>query len=621
MSIKEMMKQAWAGKSPYLRKIATDEIVIEHDDCTREEGLKFTDDTVKKLGGKYSFEVWDHNGKCPHIHVRNIIGLRELSPKKRMGYKKSFLLKYAGNPDKVDLSLTGKHMIAKENAPHWKILAKNMTNYKTKRLISDHNEGMPNKIEEDLIELSKKKLKVTQSTGDILLVAQKHGVEINSQNQALCIFHDENTPSMTFYQESNNGWCFGCDTWFDIETLEKKLESHAPVDISVLQDKNLLNILCSEISKKVVGDGGSVRFDLIALCSVFLNNARQNPNIMKSSQSSSGKSHITKSVCKLFELTGRIVMCSKITPQALAYYGADKKEFTWDSKLLYIEDAQHCLMNSETFKVFVSDGLSRTISVKDGKSQEISIKGKPTIFTTTANVDLQDEMSNRFIVVNVDETHEQIGKVLEFQAKICVGGSQQYSAIIRNALKGLKNVEVSVPYANKIWEQFHVGMQRVKRDFDRFLALIQSHAALYQHQRERDKEGRVIATGEDYEVVRKLYQQKVLDKGNFFGLSHREKRALEQCIVLIARDGPVHAAQIHATHAYVSLNTWCKWLGKLSNLGLLDTACVSEDLLSKPVTKYRVGEPISIKLKTFEKLKVNEPTEATSGVAEKKVGA
>jgi DNA invertase Pin-like site-specific DNA recombinase len=45
---------------------------------------------------------------------------------------------------------------------------------------------------------------------------------------------------------------------------------------------------------------------------------------------------------------------------------------------------------------------------------------------------------------------------------------------------------------------------RLRRDFGQLLALIRTHAILHQASRERDPEGRIVATLDDYAVVREL---------------------------------------------------------------------------------------------------------------------
>ena len=83
-------EKAWKNQDPRLRKIRNDEIVIEHDNCTREEGLEYTEKTIKKLDEKYAFEIWDHGGKSPHIHIRKIQGLLDLTEKQRKQYSRLY---------------------------------------------------------------------------------------------------------------------------------------------------------------------------------------------------------------------------------------------------------------------------------------------------------------------------------------------------------------------------------------------------------------------------------------------------------------------------------------------------------------------------------------------------
>ena len=591
-------EKAWKNQDPRLRKIRNDEIVIEHDNCTREEGLEYTEKTIKKLDEKYAFEIWDHGGKSPHIHIRKIQGLLDLTEKQRKQYKKEFIKKYSGNPDKADYSLAGKHLIAAENQPHWKIAAEGKK-YGIKRILQNENENLMNEMED--LNYSKETQK--RKSKEIIELAIDHNMEIVN-NKSLCPFHEETSPSFTFYPNTNTAYCFGCKVFCDYDSLKDHLEKNYMGDLSILNENNLLEILSKEVSKKVVGDVESVKFDIIALCSIYVNNLEQTPNIMKSSQSSSGKSHITKSVCKLFSLTGRIDMFSKITAQALAYLHSDKESFTWNNRLLYVEDAQRGLMSSETFKVFISDGLEKTASVRDNKSQIISIKGKPTIFTTTANVDLNDEMSNRFIVVNVDESLEQIKNVINFQAsKHKNSNNTSYNKEITAALKGLKNENVVIPFADEISSEFHIDLQRVKRDFSRFLALIQSHTALYQFQREKDNNKNIIATVEDFNVVRDLYQSKVLDNENFFGLSHREKKALDFCRIYLLENDGFKVSEIASKRPVASKTTWQKWLNKFVNIGLLKSEYVAGE--GKPYSKYSLGESKHIKLKKMEEKNKN----------------
>lgn len=114
-----------------LREILNDEIVIEFD--TKEfpgslnefqnkvswPGINFTAVNLYLAG--YEFEIWDHKGKSPHLHIHNL-PIANLSLDKRTLFKKKFIEKYvpAEYLGYCDSSLCGIHLIALELAEHWK---------------------------------------------------------------------------------------------------------------------------------------------------------------------------------------------------------------------------------------------------------------------------------------------------------------------------------------------------------------------------------------------------------------------------------------------------------------------------------------------------------------------
>lgn len=128
--------RVWIGKSqdlkwiPYetfnpaynLREILKDEIVIEFDTDDKNisaEGINFTGINLYKAG--ITFEIWSHNGKSPHLHIKNL-PIGDLSQDKLQLFKKIFIRKYVPKEylAYVDFTLTGVHLIAIEWANHWK---------------------------------------------------------------------------------------------------------------------------------------------------------------------------------------------------------------------------------------------------------------------------------------------------------------------------------------------------------------------------------------------------------------------------------------------------------------------------------------------------------------------
>ncbi len=120
------------NKNYNLREILDDEVVIEFDmpedykggiEAFQNEvswpGINLTG--VNLLEAGYGFEVWDHGGKSPHLHIHNL-PIDNLSADKRKLFKKLFIRKYTPLEflKFCDTSLCGIHLIAIEWVEHWK---------------------------------------------------------------------------------------------------------------------------------------------------------------------------------------------------------------------------------------------------------------------------------------------------------------------------------------------------------------------------------------------------------------------------------------------------------------------------------------------------------------------
>lgn len=118
-----------------LREILKDEIVIEFDTDSRDiayEGINFTAINLYRAG--YTFSIWEHGGRSPHLHIHNL-PITHLSKGKLREFKKFFIRKFVPEKylDYVDFSLCGIHLIAIEWSNHWKGC------YGIKRLLNEFN--------------------------------------------------------------------------------------------------------------------------------------------------------------------------------------------------------------------------------------------------------------------------------------------------------------------------------------------------------------------------------------------------------------------------------------------------------------------------------------------------
>lgn len=175
-----------------LRTVLDGEIVVEYDGIERNESIKNITLTCGRLReAGYTYEVFDHGGVSPHIHLY-IPELVNLPQDRRQEYKRLFLDKYAKDFIHADMSLTGIHLIALEFAPHWKT----KYNGAIKERIEIHDTLTTNKIEDELV----KKTEIT---------SPKKELDIEYTPRARYSKGIEDIIDMTKFNKASNGEFYG----------------------------------------------------------------------------------------------------------------------------------------------------------------------------------------------------------------------------------------------------------------------------------------------------------------------------------------------------------------------------------------------------------------------------
>jgi hypothetical protein len=132
-------------------------------------------------------------------------------------------------------------------------------------------------------------------------------------------------------------------------------------------------------------------------------------------------------------------------------------------------------------------------------------KDGPTGFITTTTRDrLNTENETRYLSITVTDTREQTRRVFRALAEERAEEPDRGRwHALQTWLDGAEH-HVSIPYAGSLAERMGDVAVRLRRDFSVVLSLIKAHAVLHQASRERDTEGRVVATLADYARVREL---------------------------------------------------------------------------------------------------------------------
>jgi hypothetical protein len=147
-----------------------------------------------------------------------------------------------------------------------------------------------------------------------------------------------------------------------------------------------------------------------------------------------------------------------------------------------------------------------TVRTRDGnwEGRTIIKEGPTNIILTTTAISLHGENETRLISLPTNDTAEQTKAILRQLAKgrppeIDLGEWHDLQRWLETA-----EHRVVIPYAASLAESIPPVAVRLRRDVRAVLRLIETHAILHQASRERDDQGRIIATEADYGAVRAL---------------------------------------------------------------------------------------------------------------------
>lgn len=280
-----------------------------------------------------------------------------------------------------------------------------------------------------------------------------------------------------------------------------------PKQKDILKSPDLMSKYVVEVHKKVVGEDDTIATILLVTLGGKLtrNASPTSTNLMVNDDSGAGKDYIVRAVLGLIP-EADIESRKRISEKAFTYWHNAKMEpeWTWDGKVCYLEDCSNSVLNSDVFKVMSSsDGDNKSTIVVNNITWEILTRGKPVLIITIAVANPKQELLRRFPICNLNITKEQTRAILERKAIMHAKGIMpSYNEDTLKSIIYLQAVKVKVPFADKIVDVLSCENIIIRTHYDRFIDYVKFSAALHQYQRERDEEGYLIATGEDYEVAR-----------------------------------------------------------------------------------------------------------------------
>ena len=221
--------------------------------------------------------------------------------------------------------------------------------------------------------------------------------------------------------------------------------------------------------------------------------------------SSGGKSHVVERVLSFVPESAYYALTA-MSERTLAYSEEPIKH-----RFLVIYEAAGMSGEFATYlmRSLLSEGRVRYETVEktsEGmKPRLIEREGPTGLIVTTTAVKLHPENETRLLSLTVTDTQDQTRAVMAALAEEAGEAGPNFEPwhALQVWLEGAEH-RVSIPYAKILADLIPPVAVRLRRDFGALLNLIRAHALLHQATRERDAEGRIVATIEDYAAVREL---------------------------------------------------------------------------------------------------------------------
>jgi DNA primase len=278
--------------------------------------------------------------------------------------------------------------------------------------------------------------------------------------------------------------------------------------LELLRDPNLLDRAVEDTARLGhVGERSTKKLALI--CAV---SARSGNPIQPSThaQSSAGKNALWDTVLTLMP-EEMVVRRSGLSAKALFRTEANLK-----GAVLYLQEVAGSEDASYTIGVMQSDGrleYEATEKMPDGGIRNVvyQTEGPTVIVQTTTKNHLHPENETRVFPIYIDESEEQTGRIVQSILKEASGFGTSAADRERirerwhDAIRLLEPAEVIIPYADRL--EMPSSPIRIRRDARRLVDVVKVVAWLHQRQRERDREGRILASEEDFATALSLVSE------------------------------------------------------------------------------------------------------------------
>src|SRR5215210_3258544 len=296
----------------------------------------------------------------------------------------------------------------------------------------------------------------------------------------------------------------GARAWLDIaETEEQERAREAWAECRELAESpDILEEFSRDLEAcRVVGERTNGEILFLALVSRLLDKI---VSVAVKGPSSGGKSYLVKVVMSFF-LASAFCRFTAMSEKTLLYTDEplSHRHIILSEAAGLSGDFQEYVIRTQLSEGFLEYEFVEKTS--DGlRPRRITKEGPTGFITTTTRDKLHAENETRYLSLTVTDTREQTRRVFRALAD---GRTEEPDRGRWHALQTWLEAgehRVAIPYAGLLAEKMGDVAVRLRRDFSVILSLIKAHTILHQATRERDAQGRIVATRADYARVRSL---------------------------------------------------------------------------------------------------------------------
>ena len=238
--------------------------------------------------------------------------------------------------------------------------------------------------------------------------------------------------------------------------------------------------------------------------------------------SSSGKSYVAEKVATLFP-PETVLHATQMTPQALFHMpdGELANRFVVAGERSRRENDDTAETTRALREMLSAGRLVKLMPEKTAGGEivtrQIEQEGPIAFVETTTMTNIFDEDANRCVLLHTDEQQEQTRRILDTLAGRYEGqgGQGGADAIVErhHALQRiLTPMEVMVPFASQLARLLPADRVELRRAYPLLLTAVQASALLHQMQQQVDAEGRLVASVDDYQLVRHLLAKPMAER-------------------------------------------------------------------------------------------------------------